>query len=152
MSERGLNALAQGGGGFNQYVMYRPKEFGKLFFGPVENVLREKAAAGAEFDYGDFFWCAEGAPHFFELACHQTSKYGVHVARGVEVAGLAELFGVAGVVAVVGIVEAAFHVAREREGTALADFLFDLLAQRGQGMLDHVLLLPDAGRGGRCGD
>ena len=74
------------------------------------------------------------------------------VACGVEISGLAELLGISGIVAEFGMVEAEFHISREGNGAVLANFLFDLLAQRGQGMLDHVLLLPDAGRGGRCGD
>jgi hypothetical protein len=50
----------------------------------------------------------------------------VDIARRVEIAGLAELFRVSRIVTEFGIVEAEFHVAREGNGPALADFLFDL--------------------------
>jgi len=54
----------------------------------------------------------------------------MNVARGKEISGFAELVAVTGIVTFDGIVEAEFYVARERNWTALANLMLDLVAER----------------------
>ncbi len=60
--------------------MQRAKEIRKLLFGPVQDVLREQAAAGAEFKQFNLLRRAERTPHFFELAGEEAAENGVHIA------------------------------------------------------------------------
>ena len=75
-----FDSLAQGGRAFDQNVTQRAEEIRKFLFRPAEHVLREQAAAGAEFDQFDVLGRAEGAPHFVELAGQQAAEDGVHIA------------------------------------------------------------------------
>ena len=75
-----FDSLAQGGRAFHQNVAQGAKEIRKLLFRPVEHVLREQAAAGAEFDQFDLLGRAQGSPHFVELAGQKAAENGMDVA------------------------------------------------------------------------
>jgi hypothetical protein len=109
--------------------MQSAKEIGELLFGPIQHILREEAAAGAEFNHRDLFGSAQSTPHLVELARQQATENRMDIARGIEVAGLAELRGVARVVAEFVVVQAQLHVAREGNRAVLANLLLDLLAE-----------------------
>jgi len=101
----------------------------EFLIGPIKHIAGEQAAAGAKFEDFDFRRTVERSPYLLKLARQQASEDGVHVARSIEVSGFAELLGVAGIVTMGRIVEADLHVARKRDGAALADFALDLFAE-----------------------
>ena len=117
---------------FHQGVVQRAEVVRKLLPRPVEHVAREQAAPRAQLHHLDLFRRTQHAPHLFELAGHQASEDGVHVARSVEITGFAKLLFALGVVTEAGLVETHFHVARKRDRAALPNLLLDTLAQ------DHV--------------
>jgi hypothetical protein len=106
------------------------KEIREFLLRPVENVLCEEAAAGTEFNDFDLRGRVEHAPYLLELARHQSAEDRMYIAGSVEISGLAELLRVAGIVAQFRVVKAPLHVAGKSDGTALANFLFDLLSER----------------------
>src|SRR5258708_24381697 len=102
---RCFDSLAESWGSLYQHVAQGAEEIRELLFGPVQDILGEEAAAGAQLFNLDFRGRSQYAPHFFELAGQQAAENGVDVPRCVEVAGLAKLRGVQGVVAEVLVVE-----------------------------------------------
>ena len=121
---------SQRGRGFLQGVSEGSEEVVEFLVAPVQHIASEQSATGAKFEDLDFNGAVERSPDLVELARQQPSVDGMNVARGIEVSRFAELFGVAGIVSAGGIVEADLHVARERHGAALADFLLDLFPDR----------------------
>jgi hypothetical protein len=112
-----------------QRVSEHGEEVGEFLIGPVEDVAGKESAAGAKFQDFKLRRAVECLPHFVELAGEQAAEDGVHVAWGIEVPGFSELIGVARIITLGGVVKADLHVARKREGAALADFLLDLFSQ-----------------------
>ena len=56
------------------------EEVGKLLLRPVQNIAREEAAAGTEFQNLELRRTVERVPHFLKLAGKQPSENGVNVA------------------------------------------------------------------------
>ena len=90
--------------------------------------MRKQASAGSKFNHCNVLRRAQSAPHLVELPSQKAAENRVYIARSIEIAGLAELLRIARIVAELRIVEAKLHIAREGNGAALADFLFDLPA------------------------
>src|ERR1700688_1485815 len=124
-----LDSLAQSRRVFFQNIAHSPEEGGKLLFRPIQHILREEPAAGAEFSQQNVVRRPQHAPHLVELARQQASENRVHVTRSIKVARFAELRGIARVVAKLGIVKTQLHVTREGNRAAVPDFLFDLFAE-----------------------
>ncbi len=135
---------------FLQRISKSAKELRKFLVRPIEYVSGEQATAGAEFEDFDLRRTVERSPYFLKLPRQQSSEDSVDIARGIEVSGFAELLGIARIVPVQRIVEANLHVAGKRDGTVLADFLFDLFPD-GHGTSFHGFHLRQA-RGFGWGD
>jgi len=156
VSSAGIKMLAQSflefrsqcGRSLLQRVSEGGKEIVEFLVRPIEHIAREQAAAGAEFEDFDFSGAIERLPYFVKLPREQASEDGVNVARGIEISGFAKLFGIGGIITVGRIVEADLHVARKRDGAALADFPLDLFAE-GHGVSFPRFVRQAFGRGGR---
>ena len=121
--------VPQFSGAFRQRVVQGVEKPGELFLRPGQHILGKQSAAGAELENFNLRGRAVCPPDFLELASQQASKDGVHVAGGVKVSRLAKLLGMARVVTPFGVVQTQIHITRKRNGTVVADFLFDDLAQ-----------------------